>query len=1373
MKKILLLSLILFLCNHQGRCFVQPNDSYNFTNLSIKEGLSQISVMKILQDSDGYMWFGTRNGLNKYDGNKFTVYKHNFADSLSLTDSHITELIEDNDGNLWVGTVIGLNKLNLRTNKNTPYYREKCNLFRKGIRSLFIDSRNRLWVGTSKGLCLYIKELDLFQIVDLNGLIKDEFIPVIRETHDNRLIIGTVSKGFFVCDMNLKVIKHYSKNLVDESLSSNGIADIYEDSRKQLWVGYAFSGLAKIDLDTDEVTKFTNRNSNFTSNNIRCITESGDVLYIGTFDGVYALNVNTNEMIRHSNVELKQGNLSHYSIYSLCVDNAGTVWIGSYAGGVNYFSKYNNRFRFHDPQSIFNNIFGVFGSMVCKSDYLYMATEGGGLLEYDLKNKEYRHYLIEQSQYNNNILKTVMLEGDIIWCGTSKNQIYQFNTKTKKFTHYYSFPRTVSIYSICRASDGSLWIGTSDRNTGLLKINKNRKVQSTFETVNIQGNSMKQSSVRCIMELRKGVFLIGTRNNGLIKYDENSKLLERYNEEQPGSNHLYSNYITCILKDSSKRIWIGTFGGGFVLYDEEKGILKHITSADGLIEDEVCAIVEDKKQQLWISTTNGISLYNPKDKEFSIYEQFSGIGVQEFSPHSGALLPNGNICFSGNNGFVTFNPNDLRPNSFKPPIVFTGLTINNKEIIPGDQSGILKNVINTTQKIELAYNQSNISISYSALNYIFPDKNQYAYKLIGHDNTWNFVGHRREAYYTNLSPGNYVFEIKASNNDGIWNDQSRTLHITIFPPIWKTWYAYLVYIILLISIFSLILYYINSKLRLERELKYKQLEKQQMEEFHQTKIRLFTNFSHELRTPLTLIIAPLQELLKMSDFNLTIKNKLSLISSNAQRLLLLVNQLMDLRKNQAGKMQLKISRDDIYSFIEEIYYAFNQIAESKHINFHFEKDEERSEAWFDKSLFEKVIFNMLSNAFKYTKQDGKIILSIGHIDPTGLSHEQLEALGSIHTGVKYILLSVSNTGKNIPESEIKNIFTPFYQIEKHDESNVVGTGIGLSLTQSIVQLHHGIIWVEPNQPDGAVFKVVIPVSQSIYNDDQFADDKNSTGITDILPSTSPQEVIAIEKKHTILLVEDNDDVRKYVEECLAPYFYVLTADNGVDALDIAIDKYPDLIISDIMMPKMDGIQLCTQIKNDLRIGHIPVVLMTAKSMVMHIKEGFSVGADDYIIKPFNIDVLIYRVRNLLDSREKLKRLYGKKFSPDSLGIEIVSADDRFTQKFFAIIEENIANSELNIDLLCREIGLSRANLYRKLKAITELSPIELIRNKRLEVAAKLLCDSDMSISEIFVHVGFNSHTHFTNSFKMVYGYSPSEFIKRYKGGEAPLLNEEH
>ncbi len=1211
--------------------------------------------------------------------------------------------------------------------------------------------------------------MDVFQRIDLNGKIKDEPVSVIHETRHHQILIGTGTKGLFVCDMNMKIQRQLNTQSRGLRLPGNAISSVYEDSNGSLWVGSNFTGLYRVNLEKEEIITFHKDNSILASNSIRAISELQGQLLVGTFSGLYTIDLSTNSLWKHTDASLEMGNLSHFSIYSLFVDRSLTVWVGTYAGGVSYSSRFNNRFNFHDPATVFDALFGIYGCMLATPDgRLYMATEGRGLLDYNPENGQYHYYPIDNAsrlQYSQNIIKGLLLEGDILWCGTNKGTIFQFNTRTKQYAPYYRFPKDMSIYSMLHTKDNSLWIISSDSRTGVARLSDKKEVQTSFP-VNGGRDSCVFTSSRCIFELRDGVVLIGTRNDGLIKYDINRKEAVAYNTDKEQPHRLLNNYVTSIIRDSSGRIWVGTFGGGIALYDEEKGIVKTVTKEQGLIENDICAIVEDPDRNFWISASNGISKYNPDTEEFTNYNSLNGIGIYEFTPHSGSLLPNGEICFSGNNGFVTFSPQELQLNSFVPPLVFTRLVVNNHVIEPEGETGILNTVLDDVEKIELNYNQNNISIGYCALNFVFARQNQYATFLKGYDKDWNYIGNRREAYYTNLSPGTYVFEVKASNNDGVWSKQTRKIRITVHPPLWKTWYAYLFYVVAFISVMTLIMYYIAKKQKLERELQFKQKEKLQSEEFHQAKIRMFTNFSHELRTPLTLIIAPLQELVSMSGFSSGVKNKLSLISGNAQRLLLLVNQLMDLRKNQEGKLKLHITKTDMNSFMQEIYYAFNHLALKKSIDFTFEKSEERMSAWFDKSIMEKVVFNLLSNAMKFTPDKGKVVFTLSKRTFADLPRERQDELGKMPDETKFAYLSVIDSGKGISGESMKNIFSPFYQEEDDNRENV-GTGIGLSLTRSIVLLHKGAISVSHNQPTGTVFEVYIPISRSAYDEAQLTEEETGQVVEDVIPSGKEMH-FDIEKKWTVLLAEDNDEVRTYVKECLEPYFHVLDVDNGKDALALSMEKYPDLILSDIMMPRMDGLELCSRVKQDLQLGHIPVVLMTAKSMVVHIKEGFSMGADDYIVKPFCMDVLICRINSLLESREKLKKLYGKKFSPEALGIEIVSGDDRFTQNFFAIIEKNISNADLGVEMISQELGLSRANLYRKLKAVTELSPIELIRNKRLEIAAKLLLESNYSVSEISGYAGFNSHAYFTNCFKSFYGYSPSEWAQKYRTS-APKL----
>lgn len=1313
------------------------------------------------------MWFGTRNGLNKYDGEKFIVYKHDNTNPHSLSDNHITALQPDNRNNgLWVGTINGLNYIDLSTNIITSYNQIMYpTMAGDEIISLSLDNDGLLWIGTRTGLCVFSPESKTFRLLDLHEKLTNEPITAIYSTDKGQIFIGTHSKGLFLCNRQMKVITHLSDS-TSPSISDNGITAIFKDSKEQIWIGTSSRGINKWDLRKNEITQFVKNNSGLTDNNIRCFEEQNSNLIIGTFDGLSILDLRTDSIIRYNNFDVREGSLSHFSVYSLYSDKVGTLWVGTYSGGVNYHNPQNNRFTFYHPQNEPNEIFGIFGTMVYHPDgVLWIATEGGGLLEFDPDNKTSKNYLMEQlpqKTYNNNIIKSLMVDKEFIWCGTNKGAIYKFHIKTKTFSLFYQFDKekNLGIYSMFRDKQNNLWIGTTAEQ-GLFLLTKDGKLINQFA---VQGAAypVSFSSIRSFMEVRDGVYLIGTRATGLFEYNIHTNSLKTYNmAEKQISKKLQNNYITAIMHHSNGDIWIGTFGGGIYLYNEEKGIVRNLNTTNGLIDNNVCSIVECDGN-LWISTGSGISELNVKNMQFRNYNRFNGIEVREFTPQGGIRLPDGDLYFSGSNGFLSFNSRFLTKNKFVPPVVLTQLSINNKVIEPNIDSEILTKTIDDTDKLILKYNQSNISIAYCALNYIFHQQNQYAYKLIGHDDEWNYVGTRKEAYYTNVAPGEYTFLVIASNNDGLWNREGKSIRIIVLPPWWKTPFAYTFYALLTIGICSIIWYYMRSKQKLEQDLQFKQIEKQKLEEFHQTKTRLFTNFSHELRTPLTLIISPLEEVLKQIDLNLNLKDKLSLMYRNSQKLLLLVNQLMDLQKNQAGNMKLKVSQEDLNTFLLEIYYAFKQIADSKQINFSYEASQEEVTAYFDHALLEKVVFNLLSNAFKFVETNDSIKLILRSLNKAELNDEFGDLLldGNLVFD-NYFLIQVADTGKGIPEKERLHIFTPFYQIDDSHGSNINGTGIGLSLTQSIVKLHHGMIVVKENKPKGSIFTVIIPMDKSAYTTEQL-----------VLPEQdvilNKEEIPVIKNvQHnlsfkTILLVEDNQDIRAYLKEYLSGFYQIIEADNGVDAFDKILKHFPDLVISDIMMPKMDGLELCSLIKKDLRTGHIPVILITARTMVMHIKEGFLSGADDYVVKPFNMEVLQIRVNNLLVSRDKLKETYGKKFSLESMGIETTSADERFMQKFFAIIEEHLSDPDLNVELICREIGFSRANFYRKLKAITELPPAELIKNKRLEIAVRMLHDTDMNITEISMHTGFSNPAYFAKCFKSAYGVSPTEYIQKQK-----------
>ena len=1341
----------------------KTNYLYSF-NSDLNEGISQLSVMSIYQDSRGYLWFATKNGLNRFNGKEYKIYHREDGNEQSLSNNSVTSITEDQEGFLWVGTSNGLNRIDLNTNEIKRYNLETNGLVANSISTVYTDRSGCLWVGTWEGLNRYNREGDHFEYIPIEDDTERAMIVTLLEDSSGRFWIGTRNKGLLLCDHQMNLISQFTSESKNMPLNNNNITSIYEDDKKQIWVGCKNSGLNKINLRDNEVTSYTNLNSGLSNNSVRCIIEWQGKLLIGTFDGIFDLDKATERIVKVAGYDDINKSLSHYSVYCFCVDRDETLWVGTFAGGVNYLNMFTNRFILHKPQEELNIRTGIYGAITYESpEDLWIATEGYGLLNYNKRTNESHYYLIDPSvrfAFNTNIIKSVFYEDGYVWCGTTKGEIYKFNIKTKKFSLYHQYPIEYSIYSIIRDHNDVLWVGGASTEFGLTCFVNDSLVTTFYNNVD---EPIYFSNVRCILEEEDGVFLLGSTAEGLLRFDTHKKQLTKYsNEASVEKYRIPNNYISAIVRTKSGEIWVSTYGGGIFQLDESKAIRRIMTVREGLLDNNICTLVESSDQRLWMSTVNGLIMFDPAKDEVRNYHRHNGIDIREFTLHSGIALPDGSLCFAGSNGFVTFHVEAMDKNNNIPPVVLEQLSVNNHPVKVGDESAILNKVLDGMETIRLAYNENNFSITYQALNYIYATQNQYAYKLEGYDTDWNYVGERNSAFYTNLSPGKYVFRVKASNNDGVWNEEGRSLAIVVQPPLWRTWYAYLFYVIALAAIIYGILYYVNIKRNLEAGLKMKQLEKQKQEEFHQAKIRLFTNFSHELRTPLMLIITPFEELVKRVDIPAELHDKLSIIYKNAQKLLLLVNQLMDLHKNQAGSMDLKVSEGDICEYIKEIYYAFNQIALTNEVKFTLNCTPKTINGWFDKSLLEKVVFNLLSNAFKYTASGESVLMEVSEVTLKELDPKRIDGLYK-DENIHYVILKVKDSGKGIEEGEADKIFTPFYQIPETSGINLSGTGIGLSLVYTIVQLHRGVIYVDHTETKGACFVVILPVSRSAFSEEQIesretdkiAEITNKEDISVSLPVPENKD----QPKYKILLVEDDKDVRDYLKKSLETEYIVIEAADGVRAYEKVVQDFPDLVLSDIMMPKRDGLELCTMIKNDIRIGHIPVILMTARSMVVHIKEGFQAGADDYIVKPFNMDVLQTRIRSLLASREQLKKLYGKRFSPDVMGIEVKSADERFSQKLFDVIEKNISNEKLDVELLCTEIGISRANLYRKLKSITELSPMELIRNKRLEMAAKLLKESEMNVSEIASHLGFNSHSYFSNSFKTFYGCTPTEFVQ--------------
>jgi signal transduction histidine kinase/DNA-binding response OmpR family regulator len=864
-----------------------------------------------------------------------------------------------------------------------------------------------------------------------------------------------------------------------------------------------------------------------------------------------------------------------------------------------------------------------------------------------------------------------------------------------------------------------------------------------------QAEPVTFSNVRSFLESQPGIYLIGTRSEGLFIYDNNEQSLRHFKRtEHPRQGDLPENHITCIFKDSKGRIWIGVFGGGICLFHPDSGTFTSYNKDSGLPDNNICSIVESEDGHLWISSIIGISDFNPGDSTFRNYLYDNGININEFSSQSGIKLRNGTIIFGGNRGLISFNPENMNINPFIPPVVLENLYINNEKIIPGKTSSVLQQQLSFNKEIRLKHNQSNFAIEYSALNYIFPERNQYAYMLEGFDKDWNKVDNRRIAYYTNIPPGKYTFRVKASNNDGIWNEEGASIKIVILPPFWETWWAYSFYLLCTVFAFYLIFRYFKEKERLKNDIRIKQAEVRAQEEFHEARNRLFTNFSHELRTPLTLIMSPLDDMIGHEELRPDLKERMLMMQNNSHRLLRLVNNLMDFQKKESGTMELHVSKGDIIRFAKEMSSFFSETAALRNIRFIFHSTEESVFCFFDKNLMEKVFFNFLSNAFKNTPDKGRIEIRMGILPSFD------------HSDNAHLSVEFADTGIGIPAPDLEKIFMPFYQVSQSEHAHS-GTGLGLSLSKSIIEMHHGKVWVESEEKKGATFKFVLPLSGDWFNAGEVEDSDSFHYTTEVSsqPLTAEENTLSSPTEYIILVVEDNMEMRRYITSGLAGLYKIIEASNGEEGIEKALGYSPDLIITDWMMPKMDGLTMTSKIKADIRTSHIPVIMITAKTTSDEIRDGYEVGADEYIVKPFNSSLLQVRVKNILKSREQLKEIYGKRFDLKTLGVKATSLDERFMQKLYEIMEKNISNPDLDFNQFYTEIGMSRANFYRKIKAITNLPLGEFIKNFRLKTAKELLSNENVSVTDVYVAVGFNSHAYFSNCFKAVYGVSPSEYAR--------------
>lgn len=1311
--------------------------SYFFSHLGVENGLSQSTIRELFQDSDGYLWIGTQGGLNRYDGYRFLTFKNNPHDSATLVDNNILSITEDTKKNIWAITDNGLHKIDYRT---------------KAVKRYTVQEAQHMHVcwKSPTGILYLAGERYMYMVdpVTDQPVFKDWFssidirsnIEAIQEDKEGNLYIATTLSGLVVLDKNRKIIHHFQHDPANpHSFIQGQITSLLLDSEERLWIASDKVGICLYNRTDHSFIHFTSENSSLNSNVVRTLIETtpGKIV-AGTFSGLNEIDANTLRITPLPFDPDKPGCLSHYSVHSLLYDATGSLWVGTWKG-LNYYNPLKKQIYMIAPKE-FTGIIGM-GKQDTDGN-IWFATEGAGLFRYNPRDQSQEVYPMHppfKKNYNRNIIKSLFIRGDSILCATNQGSVYLFSKRTKTFTRMYDYRRG-DIYHLLIDSKNRLWIPTNS-NKGVVRVEKGKET-NLFP---VKNGKKSFQFVTAILELSPDTFVFGTLNQGLYFYNQQDSTFRLISATEMGlPENSKPGQITSLFTDADRNIWVASFGSGIFKFDRQMRLLKHYTEKEGLNDRYISTMIQGPDQKIWALAGNSLFYAAPTDDLFRGIRN-DELPSQEFTLAAGTISRNGLLYFPGNRGILCFNPNRIVTNPHLPPVYLTSLTVNGKE---KDHW--------FTEPLTLGAGETNIAIGYTALDYTAPLQNQYAFRMEGVDDHWIYVRNRRVAYYNNLAPGYYTFHVKAANNDGVWNPAETKLSILVKPPLYKTVWAYLLYIITLSLIIGKFIYHQKVRHELESSIRFKQLEQEKENELHEERMRLFTNFSHELRTPLTLIINPLEDMLQQCSFSPEIKNTLQLIRKNTQRLLLLVNNLMDIQKYDSQKMVLQKEKFDLNEFIEEIYESFLPTARNRRITFTTtNRIPAGYQVYYDRSELEKVLFNLLSNAFKFTPEQGSICLELSYEKKDKLLTFSPPQYYSVLIEDYYLHIRIKDTGTGVETKEIEKIFQPFYRSVQDLHHQIAGSGIGLSLARFIVEQHNGVIWAENNSPSGTSMHVLLPLSEKPL----------------ILPVQRTEEETFIRtetfsKKRihtpgaTLLLVEDNEEVLQYMEKQFEKIYRIQKARNGEDALKLVKRQLPDLIISDIMMPVMNGLELCRQIKENEEWAHIPVVLLTAKTMQNQITEGFNAGADEYIVKPFDISLLQMRIRNLLASRKQIQKKFKKKLDLDTLGIKTEPRDSKFLQQYTDIIKENFSNPQLDVDTICKKLGMSRAKFYRKAKECTSVSPAEMIKKLRLEAAAQLLTETDLSISEILEKVAFNSSGYFASCFKNRYGMSPKEYRKR-------------
>lgn len=1353
-------------------CIQAQNDEYFFYHLTTQQGLSGNEVYSILEDKNGLVWIGTQNGLNSYNG--YEVEKYDDPnDPPAISESQIMCLLEDNTGKIWIGTFdSGLFRYDPVLDKFNSYSHDSgdtSSLPSNQIKAIFQDKNDIIWIGTfGDGLVKFDLRSEAFHTYLINQDVpesKSNIVSAITELNTGELLVGTY-KGIHMFDLANEYFKSYDIVLdIDEVFQQ--ISSFYRDPHDDIWIG-TLKGLFKyIPAENACIQIFSESDCNDDNlkddaiSAIQGLFGSGqNALWLATKNGLVKYDIKNNSFIRILIDPNRNYSLSNDFINTIYLNNNGILWIGTAWSGVDRMNTEGSPFKQVQIQPENEELFfTACGFYMDKQGFLWVSACTEGLFKFDGDLKKIDRYSFENgftidanSPITNHIDYIYEDINGALWLGLCGWGPVIFNREDESVIYLSNDLnddeqyRQERINSIVEDADGNIWIG-ADGGIFFKEAGSNLDDPIRF----LGQNVINQALIFDVFESSDGDIFFGTLDHGAysLKRENKDSLIFHFHgidESEPG---LYNSTVFDFYEDINQVLWAAS-SSGLNKYNSDIGKFELVYDSTGTLDPGISQVLGDYNANLWLSLCNGgLVKYQPITKRIKVYDIKDGLPFDNLVTRYWYQSEDGRIFIPGylgdGNGFLYFHPDSIIDNTNIPTIVITDFKVGNNPL-PLDTS------ISVIDHIELKYNQNFFSFQFAALDFTNPEKNQYAYYLEGLDADWIYSDNRRYANYTSVPPGKYVFHVKGSNNDGYWNETGSELRITVLPPPWKTPIAYIIYGFILLGLVYIWRRYDLKRQQLKQNLEVEKVEADKLKELDSMKSRFFANISHEFRTPLTLILGPIEKLKTIVSKKEAAKD-IEMMQRNAKRLQQLINQLLSLSKIESGYMKLQASELNVVALANNYIQSFESLAKQKQISLCFYHDDTEILVYIDQEKFETILYNLLSNAFKFTPEGGKIAVKIEKKHPE-------------------LIISIFNSGPGIPTEKLSHIFDRFYQADNSYSRDYEGTGIGLALTKDLIELHHGSIKVESEPVNGTTFTINLLLGKNHLSEENIIYKKESVVTDSFLLDLDTQEEkikgspseIDIVSKPLLLLVEDNTDLRAYIRSYLDENYSIAEAHNGELGLNKAVEMIPDIIISDVMMPRMDGFEMCEKLKTDERTSHIPIVLLTARASEESKIQGLETGADDYLYKPFNHHELIVRVSNLIEQRKKLREYFtrelGLQIKADAKPeeIKVSSMDEKFLERTQKIVSEHISDQDFNIEKLGELVGMSRSQLHRKLTALVNLSPTAFVRSIRLKRAASLIRQKSGTISEIAFEVGFNNLSYFAKSFKEQYGVLPSGYL---------------